>query len=194
METFNKITLKIPSMNTRIFSGHTLYAVTLLAALSGCATTSLPPLAIPDALQAPAGQKLVLDARATGVQIYVCSAAKADPAQTQWVFKAPEATLFDAAGNSVATHFAGPSWESPDGSKVVGAVQAKQDDPAGKAIPQLLLSAKSVSGSGVFGAVTYIQRLATEAGNAPAGGCTAAELGKEARVPYTARYRFYVSA
>lgn len=176
-------------MNTRIFPG-----MTVLAVLAGCATASLPPLTIPDALQVPAGQKLVLDARATGVQIYVCSTVNAAPAQARWILKAPEATLFDAAGNVVAHHFAGPSWESPDGSKVVGAVQAKQDDPAGKAIPQLLLSAKSVSGSGVFGAVTYIQRLATDAGNAPAGGCTTAEVDKETRVPYSARYRFYVRA
>jgi|SRR5471032_1420793 len=181
-------------MNTHAFFGNTLSGITLLAALTGCATTSLPPLAVPDALQAPAGQKLVLDARATGVQIYVCSATKADPAHTEWAFKAPEATLFDAEGNSVAKHYAGPSWESPDGSKVVGAVKAKLDDPAGKAIAQLLLSAKSVSGTGLFSQVTYIQRLATDAGNAPADGCTAAELGKEARVPYTARYRFYVAS
>src|SRR5450830_1293320 len=166
-------------MNTRAFLGNTFSGITLLAALSGCATTNLPPLTVADALQVPVGQKLVLDARASGVQIYVCSATKADPAQTEWAFQAPEATLFDAAGNNVAQHFAGPSWESPDGSKVVGAVKAKQDDPAGKAIPQLLLSAKSVSGTGVFGAVTYIQRLATDAGNAPAGGCTSAEMDKE---------------
>lgn len=181
-------------MNTRTFFGNTFSGMTLLAALTGCATTSLPPLAVPEALQVPAGQKLVLDARATGVQIYVCSAAKADPAHTEWAFKAPEASLFDAAGNSVARHYAGPSWESPDGSKVVGAVQAKQDDPAGKAIAQLLLSAESVSGTGIFSHVTYIQRLATGAGNAPADGCTAASLGKEARVPYTARYRFYAAS
>ena len=176
-------------MNTRIFSG-----ITLLLAMTGCATTNLPPLIVPDALQVPAGQKLVLDARATGVQIYVCNTANAAPAQARWILKAPEATLSDAAGSVVARHFAGPSWESPDGSKVVGAVQAKQDDPAGKAIPQLLLSAKSVSGTGIFSHVTYIQRLATDAGNAPTSGCTSAEMDKETRVPYSARYRFYTAS
>ena len=74
-----------------------------------------------------------------------------------------------------------------------GEVKAKQDDPAGQAIPWLLLAAKSASGDGTFGRVSYIQRVATEAGKAPADGCTTADLGKQARVPYKALYRFYVA-
>lgn len=169
-----------------------LPAAALAAALTGCAGTGLPPVAVPDALQAPAGNQLSREAHASGVQIYVCSAAKADPARAEWVFKAPEAALSDAAGASLGKHYAGPTWEGPDGSKVVGEVKAKQDDPAGQAIPWLLLAAKSASGGGMFGRVSYVQRLATVAGKAPAGGCTTAELGKEARVPYQALYRFYV--
>ncbi len=174
-------------MNTRLLS-----TAALAAALSACASTGFPPVTVPDALQAPTGHKLSLAANATGVQIYVCSAAKAAPAQAEWVFKAPEAALFDAAGASLGKHYAGPAWEGLDGSKVVGEVKAKQDDPAGQAIPWLLLAAKSASGDGTFGRVSYVQRLATEAGKAPAGGCTTADLGKEARVPYKALYRFYV--
>lgn len=175
-------------MNTRIF-----HAAAVAAALSGCASAAFPPVAVPDALQPPAGHKLSLEANATGVQIYVCSAAKADPAQAEWVFKAPEAALFDAAGAGSGKHYAGPTWEGNDGSKVVGEVKAKQDDPAGKAIPWLLLAAKSASGDGAFGRVSYVQRVATEAGKAPADGCTTADLGKQARVPYKALYRFYTA-
>lgn len=174
-------------MNMRLFP-----AAALAAALSGCASTGFPPVTVPDALQVPAGQRLSLEANASGVQIYVCGAAPTDPAQAQWVFKAPEAALADAAGASLGKHYAGPTWEGNDGSKVVGEVKAKQDDPAGLAIPWLLLAAKSTSGDGVFGRVSYVQRLATKAGKAPSGGCSTAELGKEARVPYQALYRFYV--
>ena len=174
-------------MNARIF-----HAAAVAAALSGCASAGFPPVAVPDALQPPAGHRLSLAANASGVQIYVCSAAKADPAQAEWVFKAPEAALFDAAGAVIGKHYAGPTWEGKDGSKVVGEVKAKQDDPAGKAIPWLLLAARSASGDGVFGRVSYVQRVATEAGKAPADGCTTADLGKQARVPYQALYRFYV--
>lgn len=174
-------------MNTRLYP-----AAALAAALSGCASAGFAPVTVPAALQAPAGHRLSLEANASGVQIYVCGAAKADPAQAEWVFKAPEAALFDAAGAGLGKHYAGPTWEGNDGSKVVGELKAKQDDPAGQAIPWLLLAAKSASGDGAFGRVSYIQRVATEAGKAPAGGCTTAELGKQARVPYKALYRFYV--
>ena len=170
-----------------------LAALAALATLDGCASAGFAPVTVPDALQPPAGHQLALQANATGVQIYVCGAAKADPAQAEWVFKAPEAALSDAAGASLGKHYAGPTWEGVDGSKVVGEVKAKQDDPAGQAIPWLLLAAKSASGDGAFGRVSYIQRVATEAGKAPADGCTTADLGKQARVPYKALYRFYVA-
>lgn len=42
-------------------------------------------------------------------------------------------------------------------------------------------------------AVTHIQRVHTSAGAAPALGCSAAvDIGKEARVPYTALYVDFV--
>jgi hypothetical protein len=40
--------------------------------------------------------------------------------------------------------------------------------------------------------VTFIQRLNTQGGSAPADGCsTAADVGKQALVPYTADYYFF---
>lgn len=168
-----------------------LGAAALVSTLGACA--SVPHVAAPDNLQVPAGHTQSSETNATGVQIYVCSASKADAGKTEWSFKAPEADLFDASGAQVGKHYGGPTWEGKDGSKVVGEVKARADDPAGKAIPLLLLSAKSNSGSGVFTKVSFIQRLATEAGKAPADGCTQADLGKEARVPYKALYRFYTA-
>jgi hypothetical protein len=147
--------------------------------------------AIPDALQPPAGQVLALAARASGVQIYECKAAKDDPSQFSWTLKAPEADLKDLSGKPVGKHYAGPTWESSDGSKVMGEVVAKHDAPNAAAIPWLLLRAKSTSGSGIFSAVTSIQRLQTSGGTAPANGCDSSHSGKESRVPYSAVYRFY---
>ena len=135
-----------------------------------------------------------LETSATGVQIYVCGPAKSDPAQFEWSLKTPEAELFNAAGNKVGKHYFGPTWEAADHSQVVGEVKARQDDPQGKAIPWLLLSAKSNIGKGAFGTVSFIQRLATEAGKAPADACTTATLGQEVRVPYKAIYRFFTPA
>jgi hypothetical protein len=55
----------------------------------------------------------------------------------------------------------------------------------------LLLSARSVSGHGVFANVHSIQRLKTTGGKAPSDGCDAARANALVRVPYTARYDFY---
>jgi len=148
---------------------------------------------IPENLKVPATQTLSLETHAVGVQIYDCKPGKDDPARLEWVFRAPEADLFDTANRKIGKHYAGPTWESNDGSKVVGEVKARDDGPDASAIPWLLLSATSNSGSGVLAGTLSIQRVQTAGGKAPAGGCSQAEMGKEARVPYTAVYYFYVA-
>jgi hypothetical protein len=165
----------------------------LVALLAGCATAGMHP-SVPESIKAPATQALSLEAQATGVQIYTCGPSKSDPAKFEWVFKAPEAELFDNSGKKIGKHYAGPTWESNDGSKVAGDVAARDAGPDAGAIPWLLLSAKSNSGSGVFGRVLSIQRVNTVGGKAPVDGCSQAQSGKEARVPYKATYYFFTAA
>jgi hypothetical protein len=148
---------------------------------------------VPEYLRTPATEVLSLETTATGVQIYECTAGKDDPTRFEWTFKAPEAELFDMAGNKVAKHYAGPTWESNDGSKVVGEVRARDNGPDPNAIPWLLLSAKSTSGTGVFSHVKSIQRVHTVGGKAPTEACTQAQAGKVTRVGYKATYNFYVT-
>ncbi|MDR3389018.1 MAG: DUF3455 domain-containing protein [Rudaea sp.] len=148
---------------------------------------------VPDALKVQADQKLSLEAHAVGVQIYLCEASKDDPNRFEWAFKAPDANLFDAAGKSIGKHYAGPTWESNDGSIVVGEVKAKDAGPDSSAIAWLLLSAKSASGNGIFGHTQSIQRTDTSGGKAPSNGCDKEHPGKEVRVPYKATYYFYAS-
>jgi hypothetical protein len=146
---------------------------------------------VPESLKVPANQVLALEAYASGVQIYECRAAEDDPLRYEWVFKAPEAELFDSAGKRIGRHYAGPTWESNDGSRVVGDVKARDNGPDPDAIPWLLLSAKSTSGTGVFSRTRSIQRMNTVGGKAPADGCSQAQAGKESRVAYKAAYYFY---
>src|SRR5258705_7545694 len=171
----------------------TVAGASLAAILAGCAASNVgtDPV-VPDNLKVPAGQTLSLVSRATGVQIYECSAGKTDPAKFEWAFKAPEADLFDLSGRKIGKHYAGPTWESNDGSKVIGEVKARDDGPDANAIPWLLLNAKSTSGNGVFGKTQSIQRVNTVGGKAPVGGCTQAQAGKDARIAYRATYYFYV--
>jgi len=168
-------------------------AASLAAIIAGCAASNVgsDPV-VPDKLMVPAGQTLSLVSRATGVQIYECSAGKTDAAKFEWAFKAPEADLFDLSGRKIGKHYAGPTWESDDGSKAIGEVKARDDGPDANAIPWLLLSAKSTSGAGVFGRTKSIQRLHTAGGKAPAEACDRAQLGKQARVAYRATYYFYI--
>ncbi len=165
--------------------------VTFLAGFSTVRAGTIP--GVPEALKVPATQVLSLETQAIGVQIYECKASKDEPARFEWVFKAPEAELFDSAGKRIGRHYAGPTWESNDGSKVVGEVKARDNGPDPNAIQWLLMSAKSTSGKGVFSQTQSIQRLHTTGGNAPAEGCTQAQVGKEARVTYKANYYFYIA-
>jgi hypothetical protein len=162
--------------------------------LAGCASALKPvptPSEVPASLQPPAGQTLVAEMLASGVQIYDC-AAKADGGGTGWVFRAPEAVLADARSHPLGKHYAGPTWEATDGSRVVGEVKAREPSPTpATAIPWLLLSAKSSSDSGTLSGVRSIQRLYTGGGVEPAEACTTQKLGQSARVAYTATYSFY---
>jgi len=148
-------------------------------ALAACAST--PPEPPVPANLVPAGEKPWLRVAARGVQIYECRAA-------EWVFVAPEAVLTTTGGQSAGKHYAGPRWEATDGSKIIGSVKARADAPLVGAIPWLLLTTKPDGGDGRFAKVTSVQRINTVGGVAPAGGCDAATVGSNTRVPYTADY------
>jgi hypothetical protein len=134
-------------------------------------------------LNVPEGHRVSARLYALGVQIYRWNG-------TNWVFIAPEATLYADPGYraEVGIHYAGPTWEASDGSKVVGARLASCTPYRG-AIPWLLLSATPAPGHGHFAGLTYIQRVNTIGGTAPAE--PGDFVGDEARVPYTTEYYFY---
>jgi Protein of unknown function (DUF3455) len=148
-------------------------------------------LKVPEALNLPDARVLLLKARGEGVQIYECKTPADAAGQFKWVLKAPQADLINGKGENIGKHYAGPTWESNDGSKVIGELQQHVDSPNPGAIQWLLLKAKSNEGTGVFKVVTYIQRLDTQGGKAPATGCDSGHSGAEVRVHYSANYYFY---
>jgi hypothetical protein len=167
-----------------------------LAVIPRAPATGLPEgiliPAVPDVLKVSPTEEPILMAKAQGVQIYECRAKKADPTQFEWAFIGPEADLFDSQGNRIGHHFAGPTWELDDGSRVVGSVRASVASRDPGAVPWLLVGAKDHAGTGILSRVTSIQRLETSRGKAPPGGCSQANVGERLRVPYTAVYYFYV--
>ncbi|MEH1124265.1 DUF3455 domain-containing protein [Micromonospora sp. CPCC 206061] len=145
-----------------------------------------PSAPVPANLVPPAGNVPLADFAASGVQVYTCTAGA-------WTFTEPAALLAGRAkgipGPQAATHFRGPSWQSTRDGSLVEA-RSVASSPVSGSIPQLLLQSTRTRGDGVFGAVTYIQRLATSGGVAPTGACVD---GQTSGVPYRAVYRFFVA-
>jgi hypothetical protein len=133
----------------------------------------------------PAGARIVLEAKGEGVQMYACDGV-------EWVFKAPEAKLFDASGKVIGIHFAGPTWKLDDGGEVQGEVIASMPAADADSVAWLLLRAKPGTAAGSLASVDFIRRSATRGGAAPASGCqSSTDAGKTERVAYTATYTFY---
>jgi Protein of unknown function (DUF3455) len=169
----------------------TTLSVAAVLALTGCAFCRVKPPEAPAALRPPIDQTVFLEARASGVQIYECASKPEAPGAFTWTFQSPEATLADRWGRSIGRHYAGPTWELRDGSRVSGEVVARDPGPDPAAIPWLLLKAKSASGAGPLSRTQSIQRVHTTGGISPTGPCTEALAHTLVRVPYTATYYFY---
>ncbi|MFF4401061.1 DUF3455 domain-containing protein [Streptomyces sp. NPDC001480] len=141
--------------------------------------------AIPPQLRVPEGNERIASLVAQGVQTYTC-------VNGSWTFLEPAANLWkehDPRHRPVALHSKGPVWISTvDGSAVNASAVPGASVPHDDAVPELLLKATATRGDGMFGSVSYIQRLHTEGGLAPAGSCTD---NSQAGVPYSATYLFY---
>jgi hypothetical protein len=145
--------------------------------------------------------KLFLAVHALGVQKYACQA------DGTWLFTDPVAilftdpadTLYKATGarkpKPVGVHFLNvatgrPVWQYKDGSSVEAARMVSVPAAAGN-IPSLLLKAVVTTagpdGNRMVG-TTWVQRLDTVGGVAPAGTCTP---GAKTAVLYSAEYSFW---
>jgi hypothetical protein len=151
-------------------------------ALIGYSILLLQPKPAPVSIEAPAGTRLLLEARGEGSQIYTCTGG-------HWTLKAPDAKLLDDQGQVIGTHFAGPTWRLTDGSEVKGKAIANQPSPEGSSVPWLLVQAVAGTGSGKFGDVAYIRRTDTQGGAASNAPCS----GDEEQIPYKAKYSFYTA-
>jgi hypothetical protein len=121
---------------------------------------------------------------ATGDQVYACDGSA-------WVLARPDAKLFDEQGQQVGTHFAGPTWEYSDHSRVTGRPIANAT-PDPNSIPWLLVRVNGFDGDGMMKRVAFIQRLNTKGGKAAtATACDPDHKGQETRSQYEADYFFY---
>ena len=165
-------------------------ALGVLLAAPQLATAGPASPDVPQEISVPAGNVLSSMGRAQGFQIYSC---QAQAAGAGWVLQQPMAVLLQEGHKPFALHYGGPTWMAMDGSSVVATRTGTAPAPSAGAIPWLLLKATSTSGpaAGTLTSTTFIQRIATTGGVAPATGCDADHLGATVPVSYTADYYFY---
>ncbi len=168
-----------------------LAAPALLGACAGNMSMSGPSAPIADAVKVPDGHRVTMQTVGKGEILYECREKKDAMGQFEWSFVGPDAVLSDRSGNAVGKYYGPPAtWEANDGSKVTATQVAIS--PAGTGnIPLQLVKANPATGSGAMQGVTYIQRLATQGGTAPASQCTMATKGAKETVKYQADYIFW---
>jgi hypothetical protein len=173
---------------------------------AGCTGAWLVAPTVPSSITPDAGV-VILHALGSGTQDYACVGTPIDGgadagdagATFKWTLTGPNATLSDCNGNAIGSHFASeggagfPEWMTVgDSTYVVGQkVNGGVTPDSGTAVNWLLLRAVDAGGSGPLSTVTYVQRLDTDGGLAPATGCDFDASGATQNVSYTADYYFY---
>jgi len=168
---------------------------------------SVTPPPVPPGLEVPAPNQAFLLGRGVGTQNYACQPTGL-LGRVGWVLFTPEATLFDDEGGQLITHFSSPnpdedrvvrvSWQDSRDTSTIWARATAAATVDSNAIPWVLLQVVGAqvgpTGGETLTGTTFLQRLNTKGGLAPATGCDVlSDVGHKAFVPYTADYFFYKS-
>jgi hypothetical protein len=212
------------SASASTLAAASLAAVSVLS-LSQASAEPVTPPPVPDNIRIPAGNKAFLVGHALGTQNYSCLPAGVDAAgnpRYAWTLFTPQATLFAHNLKEITTHYFSPNphepspsplmerpvratWQhSKDTSTVWGKVvpgDASSDSAyvAPGAIPWLRITVVGAEdgpmGGDTLSPTTYLHRVNTSGGLAPATGCASlADVGRQAFMEYTADYYFYRKA
>ena len=180
-----------------------LAAATCLSTLAACGSMGMSSssgsagnptfnqMSLPDSVRVPAGNRVALETVGVGELTYECRARANMAGQFEWALS-PEARLLDRSDKQVGKYYGPPAtWESLDGSKITGTQLAVA--PAGDGnLPFQLVKANPATGAGAMQNVTYVQRVTTKGGAAPAAtACGASAVGQKQLVKYQADYIFY---
>jgi hypothetical protein len=143
-------------------------------------------------LAVPTNQSIEFILHGRGVQIYVSKSTAANTKALEWALKGPDAKLFDARGNAMGKHYAGPKgprWELNNGSIIEGRIKVPAAISSPKDVPWLLISTNLVvTRARAFESVDYVLRDDTIGGVAPT--TAPKRFGQEVRVKYEATYMF----
>lgn len=162
-----------------------------LSATAALAQQSFDQSSLAAAVQVPLGHRVVLETVGAGSITYECRVKKDTTDQFEWVFVGPDAKLMDRAGKTIGKYYGPPAtWESNDGSKLTGAQVAVSPNGAGN-IPLQLVKGNPSTGMGGMQDISYIQRVSTKGGTAPAMPCAQPQVGQKQVVGYQADYIFW---
>ena len=151
--------------------------------------------ALPEAVKVPAGHRVAWETVGVGEITYECRAKAGGADAFEWVFVGPKADLSSLQGKVVGGFWGPPAtWAAQDGSSLTGAQLAVAPAGSGNIPLQLVKAnpAKLVDGKGDLQGVSYIQRVATRGGVAPALACGSGSLGQRQIVTYQADYIFWI--
>ncbi len=165
-------------------------AFAVMLAVAGAAVAAVDNAALPEPVRVPAGNAVMLETLGVGEITYECRENKDKPGAFAWAFVVPVAALNDMQNKTIGKYYGGPTWEANDGSKVTGKQVAVAPGGAGN-IPFQLVKAEPAMGQGAMTGVSYIQRIETKGGVAPAAPCDASSKGAKQQVGYQAKYVFY---
>lgn len=195
------------AMSLKLSAG-VLGSLFMCAGIVRAADGTVPP-AVPPELELSSAYKLFYSGHAIGTQNYICAPATG-PSGVDWLFIGPQATVYDANGEQILTHFLSRNPLHPDvlqatwqHSRDTSAVWAKRvrgstdsSYVAPDAIEWLLLemTATSIGPTGgiKMSNTVYVQRVNTVGGmKPPSSECTSATINTRKLVPYEADYYFY---
>jgi hypothetical protein len=192
------------------------FSVMMSTGVRAADADDLTPPRVPGPLKVEDDNRLFRVGHGIGTQNYVCTPSTTSVSGYAFSLFTPQATLFDDDGAQLITHFFSPNsdpqvkppeagtirvtWEdSRDSSRVWGFVAQQSTDGnfvRRDAVAWLLVQTSGVAAGPTGGdrmtKTTFIQRVNTVGGLAPATGCSSFEdLGRKAFVPYSADYFFY---
>ena len=166
---------------------------------------SVTPPPVPADIQVDASSEAFLLGRGVGTQNYVCQPSTS-LGRVAWTLFTPQATLFSDLDEQLTTHFFSPNpveggivrvtWEDSRDTSIVWGLVIGSAVVTPDAIPWLLVQKAGTqvgpTGGATLSQTTFIQRVNTTGGLAPATGCDQLkDVGRKRFVPYTANYFFF---